>query len=123
MMSGCSDDPERQLWEAAGQGFGQLFQAAAVHLVLDGTEPVGCLHSTIHPGLLGIWSMATPPAQRHRGIARAGLTHVLAHRFAASDCRGFLTATEADRPLYDAVGFEVTAWATAWLVPPHDRGA
>lgn len=93
---------------------------AAVELVLDGDEPVGSLQTTTHDELFGIWSMATPPTQRRRGIARAGLSQVLARRFADNASLAFLIATEAGRPLYDALGFQVVAWSTAWLVPPRD---
>ncbi len=92
-----------------------------LEMVLDGEEPVGCLQTTSHDGLVGIWSMATPPALRRRGIARAGLTHALADRFAAGASAAFLIATDAGRPLYDALGFQVVAWCTAWLVPRRER--
>jgi len=100
----------------------QLLQSGrvTVELVLDGDEPAGSLQTTSHDGLVGIWSMATPPAQRRRGIARAGLAHVLAGRVADRASLAFLIATEAGRPLYDAVGFQVGAWCTAWVVPVRD---
>lgn len=92
----------------------------AVAVVEDGDEPVGCLQTTAHDGLVGIWSMATPPAHRRRGIARAGLSHILTSRLAGDTQLAFLIATEAGLPLYTAVGFQVVAWSTLCLVPPHD---
>lgn len=89
----------------------------AVELIVEGNEPVGSLQTTSGDGLIGIWSMATPPAQRRRGIARAGLSQILEARFAAGAALAFLIATDAGRPLYDALGFQVVAWSTAWLVP------
>ncbi len=86
-----------------------------VELVLDGDEPVGSLQTTSFGTLVGVWSMATPPAQRRRGIARAGLSHVLSRRFRTGASQAFLVATDAGRPLYDAVGFEVVGWCTAWV--------
>lgn len=100
--------------------FGPRLLAAAdvtVEVVRDGGEPVGCLQVTRAEGLVGIWSMATPAAHRRRGIARAGLTQALARRFEQGDRLAFLVATEAGRPLYDAVGFRVVAWCTAWVLP------
>lgn len=98
----------------------QLLDAAdvAVELTCDGDEPVGCLQVTDSKSLVGIWSMATPPAQRRRGVARSGLTHVLEGRFTAGASLAYLIATEAGRPLYDAVGFRVVAWCTAWAFVP-----
>lgn len=93
----------------------------AVELVEEGSEPVGSLQTTSHDGLVGIWSMATPPARRRRGIARAGLAHVVSSQL--TNKLAFLIATEAGRPLYDAVGFRAVAWSTAWVVPPRDAGS
>lgn len=101
--------------------FGPKLLAAddvSVELICDGDVPVGCLQVTAAGPLVGIWSMATPPEQRRRGIARAGLEHVLAHRLSSAESRAFLIATEAGRPLYDAVGFETVAWCSAWLLEP-----
>jgi len=87
-----------------------------VDLVLDGEEAVGALQSTIADGMAGIWSMATLPGHRRRGVARAGLMHALTHRFSDGCHTAFLIATDAGRPLYDALGFEVAAWCDVWLV-------
>lgn len=96
--------------------------AVAVDLVLDGAEPVGALQTTIHDGIVGIWSMATPPVQRRRGVARAGLTQALVERYRAGAHTAFLIATDAGRPLYDAVGFTVVDWCTVWLVTSLVQG-
>lgn len=90
----------------------------AIEVIRDGEEPVGCLQVTAHGPLVGIWSMATPPEHRRRGVARAGLGHVLTHRLPSAASRAFLIATDAGRPLYDALGFETVAWCSAWLWQP-----
>lgn len=95
--------------------------AVEVDLVLDGHEPVGAVQTTTHGGIVGVWSMATPPTQRRRGIARAGLTHAIAERHRGGAHTVFLIATDAGRPLYDAVGFGVVDWCTAWLATPHAK--
>ena len=89
----------------------------AGRVLVDGDEPVGSLQTTSVKTLVGVWSMATPPAQRRRGIARAGLSHVPSRRFQAGASQAFLVATDAGRPLYGAVGFEVVGWCTAWVGP------
>lgn len=86
-------------------------------LVLDGDEPVGALQLTVAEGLTGIWSMATLPRHRRRGVARAALTHALASGVAEGCRAAFLIATDAGRPLYEAVGFSIAAWCDVWLVP------
>ena len=86
-----------------------------VHLVLAAGEPVGALQTTVSEGMVGVWSMATPPDHRHRGIARAGLTHALATCFQEGCHTAFLIATDAGRPLYDSVGFSILDWCTAWV--------
>lgn len=91
---------------------------ATVEIVYDEDDPVGSLQTTSTDTLLGIWSMATPPAHRRRGIAREGLTQVLTRRFAGGVSLAFLVATEAGRPLYDALEFRVVAWSTAWAWVP-----
>lgn len=90
-----------------------------VELVLDGDQPVGALQSTTAEHMTGIWSMATLPAHRRRGIARAGLLHALASRFAEGCEVAFLVATADGQPLYEDVGFGVVAWCNVWLVDPR----
>lgn len=94
----------------------------AVELVLEGDDPVGSLQTTSCESLVGVWSMATPPASRRRGIARSGLSQVLERRFSSGAALAFLVATEAGRPLYDAVGFRTVAWCTAWVCSPGADG-
>ena len=84
-------------------------------LVLDGDHPVGAIQATTTAGVTGIWSMATLPEHRRRGIARAALTEVLNQHFAKGSHTAFLIATQAGRPLYDAFGFEVIDWCEVWL--------
>ena len=118
LMASAFDLPAHCLEAAFSTG---LLAAAdvRVQLVLAAGEPVGALQTTVADGMVGVWSMATPPEHRRRGIARAGLTYALAAHFQEGCHTAFLIATDAGRPLYDSLGFSIRDWCTAW-VAGHD---
>lgn len=62
--------------------------------------------------LLGVYFMATLPAHRSRGLARAVLTAALA---ADPDRPSTLVATKAGQPLYASLGFTEISTATWYL--------
>jgi GNAT superfamily N-acetyltransferase len=64
----------------------------------------------------GIWSMATPPEHQGKGVGRALLTGVIDDYRRRGVERFFLIATEAGRPLYASLGFEVVAELSAWVL-------
>jgi GNAT superfamily N-acetyltransferase len=66
----------------------------------------------------GVYWLATLPAHRSRGLARAVLTTAIAAR---PDQVFTLVATEAGRPLYESLGFLTVAMAT-WHTRPAVAG-
>jgi len=64
----------------------------------------------------GIWSMATPPEHQGKGMGRALLTQVINDYRSRGVERFFLIATEAGRPLYASLGFEIIADLSAWVL-------
>lgn len=58
-------------------------------------------------GMAGIYNMATLPAYRRRGVARAVIARLLADAYELGCDRVGLTPTEMGRPLYEHVGFDV----------------
>ena len=65
----------------------------------------------------GIYWLATLPAHRSAGLARAVLTHALA---AHPERFGTLVATEAGLPLYESLGF-ATVSMSQWYIRVADR--
>ncbi|WP_235433686.1 GNAT family N-acetyltransferase, partial [Protofrankia coriariae] len=81
--------------------------AAYVLCVLDGV-PVAVGRGTVDGDWLGIYSMATVPAARGRGAARAVLTRLAAWAAEAGASRAYLQVEQtstAARQLYAALGF------------------
>ena len=95
-----------------------VLQAPAVEIFLAyrGDEPVSTV--TIIPSgpIVGVWAMATAPAQQRQGAGRALLAHVLAQQGGRGTQWFYLWATAAGQPLYEQIGFrtvsELSVWAT-----------
>jgi GNAT superfamily N-acetyltransferase len=72
----------------------------------------------------GITLMATPPEHQRKGMGRALLTQVIADYRRRGVERFHLGATEAGRPLYTSLGFELVADLSVWVlerpVPAQD---
>lgn len=66
----------------------------------------------------GISLMATPPEHQRKGIGRALLSQVLDDFRRRGVKRFHLGATEAGRPLYTSLGFELIADLTVWILEP-----
>ncbi len=60
--------------------------------------------------------MATPPEHQRKGAGRALLSHVIDDYRRRGMTRFHLGATEAGRPLYESLGFEVVADLPVWLL-------
>lgn len=85
-----------------------------VWLALHGATPVGAGSTFDDGAVLGVYQMATLPAWRGRGVARAVLTTALASR---PQRPATLVATDAGRPLYASMGFRPLSTAV-WYVWP-----
>lgn len=65
----------------------------------------------------GIVLMATPPERQRKGIGRALLSQVIDDYRRRGTKRFHLGSTEAGRPLYEALGFELVANLPVWILP------
>ena len=96
-----------------------VLEALGLELFLARREgrPVSTVATTAHGGtVIGIWLMATPPADQRQDAGRALLDHVIADHVGRGAEEFFLFATEQGRQLYDRVGFRPAAEMTMWLV-------
>lgn len=64
----------------------------------------------------GITLMATPPEHQRKGMGRALLSQVIDDYRRRGVVRFYLGATEAGRPLYASLGFELVADLSGWLL-------
>lgn len=64
----------------------------------------------------GITLMATPPEHQRKGMGRAVLSQVIADYRRRGVARFHLGATEAGRPLYTSLGFELVADLSVWVL-------
>ncbi|MDB5668975.1 MAG: acetyltransferase family [Alphaproteobacteria bacterium] len=65
---------------------------------------------------VGVYTMATPPAQQRRGIGGAILNCAMAHYRERGAKRFTLGATEKGFPLYERVGFKVMAMPHVYVI-------
>ena len=86
------------------------------YVAWSGDVPMSAVSVTPAGTSAGIWSMATPPEHQGKGMGRALLTHVIDDYRRRGVERFFLIATEAGRPLYASLGFEVVADLSAWVL-------
>jgi predicted GNAT family acetyltransferase len=105
--------------EATNRVWGEpILEAPGIEVFLasrDG-QPFSTGVTTTHGGaVVGIWNMATPPARRRQGAARALLSEIIAYHVGRGARRFYLFATEAGEPLYRQVGFRTVAESTVWL--------
>jgi GNAT superfamily N-acetyltransferase len=66
----------------------------------------------------GISLMATPPEHQRKGMGRALLSQVIDDYRRRGVERFHLGATEAGRPLYTSLGFELVADLSVWVLEP-----
>jgi GNAT superfamily N-acetyltransferase len=62
--------------------------------------------------------MATPPEHRRKGMGRALLSQVIEDYRRRGVERFYLGASEAGRPLYASLGFELVAELSVWVLGP-----
>lgn len=81
------------------------------------SEPM-CTVSVIPTGdTAAITLMATPPEHQGKGMGRALLSQVIGDYRHRGVQRFHLGATEAGRPLYTSLGFELVADLAVWILP------
>lgn len=81
-----------------------------------GDDGPTCTVSVIPTGdTAAITLMATPPEHQRKGLGRALLSQVIADCRRRGMARFHLGATEAGRPLYTSLGFEVVADLPVWV--------
>jgi len=79
--------------------------SAELWCLVDESRVVCAVVADVVDDAVCIWCMATPAASQRRGYGRALLGDVLARAAARGATTALLGATEAGRPLYDAMGF------------------
>lgn len=86
----------------------RLLEEAELWLVHEDEVLAGMsIFTTDAEGWVGVWTMATAPSRRSRGVGRAALTVPMRHHVEAGATSFVLGATELGRPLYEKVGFRV----------------
>jgi ribosomal protein S18 acetylase RimI-like enzyme len=70
--------------------------------------------ATADPDLLGLWSMATAPAEQRNGHGRRLLLAVLGHYALEGATSVCVVATPAGERLYRSVGFETAEPLRVW---------
>jgi GNAT superfamily N-acetyltransferase len=78
--------------------------------------PMSAVSVTPTGNTAGISLMATLPEYQRKGMGRALLTQVIADYRHRGVERFYLGATEAGRPLYASLGFELIADLSAWVL-------
>ncbi|WP_293676472.1 GNAT family N-acetyltransferase [uncultured Phenylobacterium sp.] len=86
------------------------------YIAWDGDQPMSAVSVTPIGNTAGISLMATWPAQQRKGHGRSLLTQVMQDFRGRGVQRFYLSATEAGRPLYASLGFEVVADLSAWIL-------
>jgi ribosomal protein S18 acetylase RimI-like enzyme len=76
---------------------------------------VSAVVTTADPDLLGLWSMATPPALQRRGHGGRLLRAVLGHYALEGAASACVVATPAGERLYRSLGFEPSERLQVWM--------
>jgi GNAT superfamily N-acetyltransferase len=133
VVRGAAELRETTAIMAAGFGMGReatervwglpLLEAPGIEVFLASRhgQPFSTGVTTTHGGeVVGIWNMATLPAQRRQGAARALLAHVIAYHVGRGARHFYLLATKAGEPLYRQVGFRTASESAVWLLTNCD---
>ncbi len=78
-------------------------------------DPAAAAYTCDDGDATGVYWLATLPAHRNHGLARAVMTTAIAAR---PEHEVTLVATEAGRPLYESLGFTAVAMASWHIRPP-----
>jgi GNAT superfamily N-acetyltransferase len=90
------------------------------YIAWDDEGPTCTVSVTPTGDTAGISLMATPPARQRQGLGRALLSQVIVDYRRRGVARFHLGATEAGRPLYESLGFELVADLPVWLLAGPD---
>ena len=86
------------------------------YVAWDEDSPVCTVSLTLTGDTAGVTLMATPPERQGQGMGRALLTHVIDDYRRRGVARFHLGATEAGRPLYASLGFDLVADLPVWVL-------
>jgi GNAT superfamily N-acetyltransferase len=89
------------------------------YIAWDDDRPLSTVTVTPTGDTAGISLMATPPEHQRKGLGRDLLTHVISDYRRRGVERFHLGATQAGRPLYDSLGFELVADLSVWILERH----
>lgn len=90
------------------------------YVAWDEDRPVCTVSLTLTGDTAGVTLMATPPKHQGKGMGRALLTHVIDDYRRRGVARFHLGATEAGRPLYTSLGFDLVADLPVWVLDRAD---
>ncbi|MBW0150864.1 MAG: GNAT family N-acetyltransferase [Phenylobacterium sp.] len=90
------------------------------YVAWDEDRPICTVSLTLTGDTAGVTLMATPPEHQREGMGRALLTHVINDYRRRGVKRFHLGATEAGRPLYTSIGFELVADLPVWILERVD---
>jgi GNAT superfamily N-acetyltransferase len=88
-------------------------EGMTAYLVEEAGTPVATAFGARVSDYVGVFNIATPPAYRLRGYARAATAAVLRDAYASGARTAFLHCTPAGRAVYESLGF---ATAENWLI-------
>jgi len=86
------------------------------YIAWDDEGPTCTVSVTPTGDTAGISLMATPPEHQRKGLGRALLSQVIVDYRRRGVTRFHLGATEAGRPLYASLGFELVAELPVWIL-------
>jgi ribosomal protein S18 acetylase RimI-like enzyme len=114
-----------------GRAFGEIEHGLDQHGLVDRPRYLGFLRGeavasaalVLEGGVAGIYSVATEPSARHRGIGRAMTAHALREARRRGYRVGILQATGPGYSVYRKIGFEdVTKFELYVLKPGSTEG-
>jgi ribosomal protein S18 acetylase RimI-like enzyme len=113
----------------AAAAFGEIEQGLGTHGLVDRPRYLGFLHGeavasvalVLEGGVAGIYSVATEPSARRRGIGGAMTAYALGEAQRRGYRVGVLQATDAGYPVYRRLGFEDVIKFELYVLQPRPR--